>query len=78
MIKGGVPPVVLAVLTWIVSVAAITPLAFAMYQYVERPGRAAGRRLASWFARRDPLQVRYASVDEGEHGGASRLLSRVD
>lgn len=43
--RAGVPAVVVAAFLFIASTAAVTPLAFAMYRWVERPGVAAGRKL---------------------------------
>jgi peptidoglycan/LPS O-acetylase OafA/YrhL len=42
---AGLPPVVIAVVLFVSSVAVVTPLALAMYHWIERPGIEAYRRL---------------------------------
>ena len=49
-IRYGVPVSVVALALFILSTAAVTPLAWAMFQWVERPGVAAGRVLAKHVA----------------------------
>jgi peptidoglycan/LPS O-acetylase OafA/YrhL len=46
VITIGVPAIVVAAFLFVASAAAVTPLAFAMYRWVERPGVAAGRKLS--------------------------------
>jgi peptidoglycan/LPS O-acetylase OafA/YrhL len=51
-IKAGVPVLGVAILLFVASTASVTPVAFAMYKWVERPGVTAGRELvACLFAR---------------------------
>jgi peptidoglycan/LPS O-acetylase OafA/YrhL len=45
VVASGVPTVAVATLLFVVSVAAVTPLAYASYRWVERPGVAAGRSM---------------------------------
>jgi peptidoglycan/LPS O-acetylase OafA/YrhL len=49
-IRAGVPVLVVAILLFVCSTAAVTPLAFAMYRWVERPGVTAGRELVAYFS----------------------------
>jgi peptidoglycan/LPS O-acetylase OafA/YrhL len=51
-IRFGVPPGIVGLSLFALSTAAITPLAWAMYYWVERPGVAAGRTLVSNFVLR--------------------------
>jgi peptidoglycan/LPS O-acetylase OafA/YrhL len=46
IIRLGVPAVVVAVALFVLSTAAITPLSWVIFRWVERPGVAAGRALA--------------------------------
>jgi peptidoglycan/LPS O-acetylase OafA/YrhL len=50
--EAGVPVVVMATFLFVASTAAVTPLAFAMYRWVERPAVAAGGKLAKSMLRR--------------------------
>jgi peptidoglycan/LPS O-acetylase OafA/YrhL len=54
----GTPPTAVAVLAFAFSVAVVTPLAFAMYRFVERPGVAIGRRLTKSVLDSERLAVR--------------------
>jgi peptidoglycan/LPS O-acetylase OafA/YrhL len=44
-VERGAPPALLSYALWIGSVAAITPLAWLSYRFVERPGHSLGTRL---------------------------------
>ncbi len=46
VIRAGVPAIIVALALFLLSIAVVTPLAWIMYHYVERPGIAAGRSLA--------------------------------
>src|SRR5262249_9551636 len=46
IIRFGVPAFVVAVALFVLSTAAIAPLSWVIFQWVERPGVAAGRALA--------------------------------
>jgi peptidoglycan/LPS O-acetylase OafA/YrhL len=54
VIAMGVSPLALAIILFVTSVAVITPLAFALYRWVERPGIAANRTLARLLLARPP------------------------
>jgi peptidoglycan/LPS O-acetylase OafA/YrhL len=45
VVQAGVPTLSVAALLFVASVAAVTPLAYASYRWVERPGVAAGRSM---------------------------------
>jgi peptidoglycan/LPS O-acetylase OafA/YrhL len=49
-IKAGVPVLAVAIILFVASTAAVTPLAFATYRWVERPGVAAGRELVGYLS----------------------------
>ena len=62
VIRAGIPPVAVGLALFALSTAAITPLAWAMYRWVEQPGVAAGRLLASHLA------VRYRAAAPAKAG----------
>jgi peptidoglycan/LPS O-acetylase OafA/YrhL len=49
-IKAGLPVLVVAIVLFVASTAAVTPLAFATYRWVERPGVTAGRGLVAYLS----------------------------
>lgn len=59
-VNAGVPPSVLLLSVWIISSAAILPLAMLCYRYVELPGIELGRRLAGQRRANDKLGQRLA------------------
>ena len=68
-----VPGILIALALFVISVAVTTPIAWLMYQYVERPGIALGRRLVAgqfkeWlpFARRSRRSEQPASLTAAE------------
>ena len=52
IIQAGVPRIVVAMVLFVLSTMAITPLALAVYRWVEMPGVSAGRRLKRALSRR--------------------------
>ena len=68
VITIGVPAIVVAAFLFVVSAAAVTPLAFTMYRWVERPGVAAGRKLSKgeWpYLRGSPQRTKVAEDETG-------------
>jgi len=71
VIAAGVPIVAVAMFLFIATAAFVTPLALAMYHWVERPGVAAGRKLAKSLSQLDQR----AAADRCSSGRLAQIES---